>query len=467
MKSNKTYLRFFIFVTLILSQFIPGFNPGNTPLQAQDIKVENEYYFPYFLNHSENLPSTSYYLPTADQAFLYNLGCELGVRDNQATGIQDSVVVLDFSYPVCNADVGFGVDLFEDGTLDANTDPVSTAVIGAGVKQFALGYYNCSGSDTESNLVVGVGTNNKTFSCDTINKAANHGRAWAEMVSDINQWAAQQGILHQVQAYGASDIELSWSSPAWSRAWVDGFDQVGGNFMLHFGDAAGCPYDANPHWSCGTSAYPQWTQEDVWYVSWGAPSALPLPLIYLTSGVQAQQWASLSRYSVAQHGFRMDFTGVFTQYQFCQQFPLFTACQIGDNTPDEAFLQLSYELNKFPETAQRLRWQADIRWIFQNEAISASSVSEGELVGNYPHPVYEKIEYLHDSLQEQSLSPVLRTSLDRKLQNYKTLSEKIETSRRAPAQKLPMTQPYIDLLQSSNGRLVAKVFVPPYDKSDR
>ena len=468
MESIKKYLQSFILMILSFSFILPGLDPGNISLQAQDEKIENEYYFPYFLKHSENPPSTSYYLPTADQSFLYNLGCEQGLRDNQAPGAQDSVVVLDFSYPVCNANVGFGADLFEDGTVPyVNTDPVSTAVIGAGVKQFALGYYNCSGSDAESNVVVGVGTNNKGLSCDTIDEAANHGKAWAEMVSDINQWAARQGILHQVQAYGASDIELSWNSPEWSRAWVDGFDQVGGNFMLHFGDAAGCPYDDNPQWSCGTYAHPDWTQEDVWYVSWGAPPALPLPLIYLTSGVHAQQWASLSRYSVDQHGYRMDFTGVFTQWQFCQQFPLFTACQVGNNTPANALLQLSTELNKYPETAQRLRWQADIRWIFQNEAASASTLSIGDRVDIQRHPVFEQIDNLSDSLNQPSLSPSLRTSLDIKLQNYQILMDRIEISRRAPAQKLPLTQNDIDLLQSSNGSWAARFIKPPYDNPDR
>jgi len=467
MKSNQPYLRFFMNFTLILTLASIGLRLDNTTAQAQDIPVENKYYFPYFLNHSDNFPSTSYYLPTADQSFLYNLGCEHGIRDNQADGIQDSVVVLDFSYPVCNANVGFGADLFEDSTVDGYTDPVSTTAIGAGVKQFALGYYNCSAADTESNVVIGVGTNNKPYSCDTTAKAANHGKAWAEMVSDINLWAVQRGIFHQVQAYGASDIELSWSSPEWSRAWVDGFDQVGGNFMLHFGDAAGCPYDANPHWSCGTKKYPQWTQEDVWYVSWGAPPALPLPLIYLTSGVHAQQWASLSRYSVAQHGYRMNFTGVFTQWQYCQQFPRYEACQVGNNSPDQALFQLSSELNKYPETAQRLRWQADIRWIFQNEAVSTSTYIEGELAGTHTHPVQVKIENLRHSLAAPDLSPVLRISLDRKLQNYQTFFERIETSRRMPAQKLPMTQSYIDLLQSSKGMPVLKIFALSFDKSDQ
>ena len=468
MKSNKPNLKFSMFFILILTLAIIGLKLDNPTVQAQDITGENEYYFPYFLNHSENFPSTSYYLPTADQSFLYNLGCEHGMRDNQADGIQDSVVVLDFSYPVCNANVGFGADLFEDGTVpDVNTDPVSTTAIGAGVKQFALGYYNCSAADTESNVVIGVGTNNKPYSCDTTGKAADHGKAWAEMVSDINLWAVQQGIFHQVQAYGASDIELSWSSPTWSRAWVDGFDQVGGNFMLHFGDAAGCPYDEYPHWSCGTKAYPEWTQEDVWYVSWGAPPSLPLPLIYLTSGVHAQQWASLSRYSVAQHGYRMDFTGVFTQWQYCQQFPLYKACQVGNNSPDQAYFQLSSELNKYPETAQRLRWQADIRWIFQNEAISASISSEGALAGIQTHPVQVKIENLRDSLAVPELSPTLRISLDRKLHNYQTFLERIETSRLTPAQKLPMAQSYIDLLQPSNGMPVSKIFATTNMKSDR
>jgi len=83
------------------------------------------------------------------------------------------------------------------------------------------------------------------------------------------------------------------------------------------------------------------------------------------------------------------------------------------------------------------------------------------------HPVFEQIDNLSDSLNQPSLSPSLRTSLDIKLQNYQILMDRIEISRRAPAQKLPLTQNDIDLLQSSNGSWAARFIKPPYDNPDR
>jgi hypothetical protein len=44
-----------------------------------------------------------------------------------------------------------------------------------------------------------------------------------------------------------------------------------------------------------------WTQEDIWYVSWGADPAFPLPEIYATDGVNAWQWQQMSLYSYLNH----------------------------------------------------------------------------------------------------------------------------------------------------------------------
>ena len=294
---------------------------------------------------------------TVDTAFAYNLGCELGTRDSIAPHAQDSVVVLDYSYPVCNSDSTYGAELFGFG-------PVPLSEIETASRSFMLGYYQCTGEDNESNLVLGIGTNNKPTSCDTTEKMVAHGTAWSEMVNRVNQWALEHNLLQQVQAYGASDIELGWNSPSKSKDWLTGYGSAAAAPMLHYGDAAGCPYEDRPYLECGTSSFPEWTPEDVWYVSWGFGPSLPLPLIYLTNGIHAQQWAFLSQYSVANHGARMDFTGVFTQSQACEQW----GCNGTDNTPEEAYQQLYYELNKYPATEQDLNWRTDIRWILREEA---------------------------------------------------------------------------------------------------
>ena len=158
-----------------------------TPLMAQSLRDGFVYYLPIIRNNQEIIASTSYYLPTTDPVFLYSLGCGQGKRDLLEPGAQDSVVVLDFSYPVYNTDIGFGADLFEDSRYYP-TDPAPISAISEGVKGFAEGYYQCSGADTQSNLVIGIGTNNKDFSINTLEQTAAHGAAWGEMVNEVNQW---------------------------------------------------------------------------------------------------------------------------------------------------------------------------------------------------------------------------------------------------------------------------------------
>jgi len=412
---------------IILTAAISLLFTGN-PLMAQSLRNGFVYYLPIIRNNQEIIASTSYYLPTTDPVFLYTLGCDQGKRDLLEPGIQDSVVVLDFSYPVYIDAIGYGAALFEDSRYYP-TDPAPISAITEGVKGFAEGYYQCSGADTESNLVIGIGTNNKDFSINTLEQTAAHGAAWGEMVNEFNQWALARGMLHQVQAYGASDMELDWNTPLMTRAWISGFESAGDNFLIHFGDASGCPYEDNPYWNCNNN----WDLEDVWYVSWGAPPALPLPLIYLNDGVHAQQWAFISKYSLENHGFRLNFTGVFTQSYFCEQFN-WSSCERTDNTPEEAYAQLTAELNKIPGTAQHIRWKTDIRWIHEAE-VTQSNVPGAE-VRSASHPINDEIITLENALQTSTLSPDLRTSLETKLRIYKALASMIETSMQNPAPKI-------------------------------
>jgi hypothetical protein len=415
---------------LLLISLLTIFFHADAKLNTQSAFGEqpNRYFLPLFFNQSGTLASPSYYMTTLDYGFIYNLGCELGKSDLKQDGAQDNVAVLAFGYPRCFDSGGFGANLFGFG-------PATLDDIGTAVKHFAAGYYICSGEDMDSNLVIGVGTSNYlggTEPCQTESKANAHGKAWSGMVREINQWLVSQGIFHQVQAFGASDMELDWNSPEWSRAWLAGFEQVSGNFLLHFGDAAGCPYEDNPTWACGTPAYPHWTEEDVWYIAYGAPSALPLPLIYLTNGVHAKQWAHLSQYSVTQHGYRMDFTGVFTQWLACQQFG---NCDGIDNTPDQAYQQLFSELGKSPTTAQNLHWKTDIRWILQSELAAVGGTSAAANEGSDTHPLQSRSEAFDSALDETFLSTTLASSLAFKQNTYQTMAEMASLSRANPAPK--------------------------------
>jgi hypothetical protein len=105
-----------------------------------------------------------------------------------------------------------------------------------------------------------------------------------------------------------------------------------------------------------------WTQEDIWYVSWGETPCWPFPLIYDTDGINASQWQYMSLFANNEHGAQMLIQGPVTQSKACQQFPDNCGYNL-DNTPHMAFNQLSTELNSNPLTAQGdLRWATDMKW---------------------------------------------------------------------------------------------------------
>jgi hypothetical protein len=443
LKIIKVSFLLVLFSAILIGILSPGVIISIPPAYGQPPFV---YHFPLFLNQPHAPASPSYYMTTLNADFIYNLGCELGSRDNKQSDAQDNVVVLAFGYARCFEGGGYGANLFGYGP--ATLEDIQTIV-----KYYAAGYYTCTGDDNDSNLVIGVGTSNYlggTEPCETQTKAANHGTSWSGMVSEINQWLLAQGIFHQVQAFAANDMELGWNSPTWSRAWLGGFEKVSGNAMLYFGDAAGCPYEDNPQWNCGTSAYPEWTMEDVWFLSYGSPAALPLPLIYLTTGVHAKQWAYLSQYSVQQHGFRMDFTGVFTQWAACQQFG---DCDFIDNTPEQADQQMSFELNKFPTTAQDLRWKTDIRWILQSELTAAHSNPEDIQNTQTIHPLQKDADAFATALETPFLSPTLNSSLEIKQRFFQSMADmaaisKINSATKDTPLPLPLPRPGDPVFQS-------------------
>lgn len=295
--------------------------------------------------------STSFYMNTKNPQVYYNIGCDHGKRDKNLAGIQDSIIVLDFGMPTDDDD-GYGANMFGYGPILLNEIEVV-------VEEVAVGYLACVGSDTTSHLRIGVGTNNYMTSARiaTFNYYM-HARYWAKMVNNINTWLKAEGFFSRVDAAGASDLELGWNTPTNTRAWVDGYDSSNSYPFYDYGDAQGCPTRDYPHWSCDPEP---WSQEDLWYVSFGVGPAYPLPLIYATNGVNAEQWALLSLYAYQTHGVRMDIKGAFTQWQACQQYPGGCGDYL-DNTPAQGWTQMYNELNRDPRTAQTLRWSTDIKW---------------------------------------------------------------------------------------------------------
>ncbi len=99
---------------------------------------------------------------------------------------------------------------------------------------------------------------------------------------------------------GANDIELSWNDPRTTRNWVRGY--VARQLpVLRLRRRRRMP-------AAGRCAG-AWTMEDLWYVSWGALHAWPIPEIYTPDRMNARQWYNLAVYSYQRHGNAMRMWG--------------------------------------------------------------------------------------------------------------------------------------------------------------
>lgn len=367
--------------------------------------------------------TTSYYMKTVDATRLYNMGCEAGLRDQLLAGQQDSVIVLDFGAPTYYNNE-YGTRLF------AGYGYVNTGQLGNAVREFGRGYFVCTGGDMESHLTIGIGTTNyplENFSAIRDEaQAFAHGQAWAAMVNEVNAWFVSNGYSAQVAAWGANDMELGWNYFALTKKWIEGYDSANAYPLLDFGDAQGCPTRLAPTWKC-SSKYADWTpapptpnQENVWYKAYGAPPNYPLPLIYAVSGVNARQWAYLSLYSFNQHGYRMEITGSFTQWQACQQ--AYPECEGNpenpdddiDNTPEEGWNQLQYEVNYWTQTAQVILWSTDIRWMVMT-TLALVDANLAAMLFESREPAWAEPDMLMQALQEPQVDEVMRRSLEEKV----------------------------------------------------
>jgi hypothetical protein len=282
--------------------------------------------------------ATSLYMKTTEPRRANRLGCKEGFNLRGTKG-NSALVLLAFGRPRQRGGHP-GVSLFGEGFR-------SPRAVREAAQAYAAGYVRCVGKEP-ARLHIAIGTSNYgpkvTFA---------HGAAWGRMVNDANAWAKARGDDGRVEFAGANDIELAWNGPAVTRAWVRGYQSVAEWPFYDYGDAGGCP-------PAGPACHGGWTLEDLWYVSWGARLALPLPEVYTPSGSQARQWANLSLFSYRRHGSRMHFVGVLSQHTACAQSA--DSCWGMNNRPERAWRQLHDLLNGDQRTAQPLAWSSDISW---------------------------------------------------------------------------------------------------------
>lgn len=321
-------------------------------------------YLPMVFGPYEPVPSNTYYV--LYPARTYYEGCRQGLYDQDRAGGQDSLVILAFGQGWKDAGQ-WGVWIFNPVF---RFSPISESEQAA--KDFIRGYWDCKGNDTHSQLTLALGINSYgsygSESSDVNIRqqyAREHAQAWVAMVNRVGSWVRSQGYRSQVTVAGAKDIEIAWNKFPVTKAWVDQYNSAnpGQHLLYNFGSCDGCPTTSSPNWV--HSVY-LWSQENIWYVSYGAVYNYPIPEIYMNTGVNSSQWYGISRYAALYKGAPIFFPGLLTQQGACQQRGgcIFDSTQRMDIGPLEAYHQFLRKLNSDPLTRQEsIRWATDIRWM--------------------------------------------------------------------------------------------------------
>ncbi len=245
--------------------------------------------------------TVSYYEGTIDPLIHQEQGCLARARGEQG------VVVLDYGSPRIIYQAPFNIPTYAAGLKRAPREPTPTAParldqIKAAVEAYAAGYSKYSGcSPTGSNtptptpnlpsLEIAVGTTNSYL--DSSGPGATptfvpnpalgegHGKAWANMVLEINSDLQTNGYSG-ISAAGAYDAEPGWwqfsagANPTPTYNWAYGYDSVPNRRPYYdFGSIDGGIRDSTWELTQSNQKFDQ-----VYDLAYGIGAALPLPEAY-------------------------------------------------------------------------------------------------------------------------------------------------------------------------------------------
>jgi hypothetical protein len=258
----------------------------------------------------------------------------------------------------------------------ASPEPrVDESAVVAAANGWIKGFTTCG----QATGVVALAVSNKPLNVE----GSEAGARWAKVVERV----AATAPANRISVAGGLDAEPGWGEPGWVRDWVDAF--VRGNRMLiNAGSADGCPAlagstegdpsgaavtrpDVGPgaglephvrlHFPKPTAAVKPgescdngWSVADAFHMSTGAGRMVyALPQIYRTDGIQARQWAGISRWGVKNGKGPLRVAGALSQQVACKQR---NSCSGSgskpgiDNSPYDARDQLTKALAGDPST---------------------------------------------------------------------------------------------------------------------
>jgi len=315
-------------------------------------------------------PSVSYYLTTASDSEVCDMGTLTGEGQSANTIDDDAFVILDFFAPIQLNNGDYGGSRGEAGAaerISGVTGPDATG-IELTLQRFANCYANNNPSGSKVKIVAGVSNDVVNDPNPAVNNG--HGSAWGNLVVRMNAWAANHSLASQVSFNGGMDAEHGLAdNMSQIQHWENGFRDNNDSWNLFFfGGAAGCPSDKYPNWTC------DFNRDDLIGIAWSLGEVTPYPQVYdeepssadPPTSVHAQQWQKLSKHSYSNGTGRMNFSGGLSQFEACKGRESSPDCDGLDLRPKASWRDLWDEINCTYDgggscvTADDLRWTTSI-----------------------------------------------------------------------------------------------------------
>ena len=212
---------------------------------------------------------------------------------NAFVGDPYTYIILDFGrqqfMPGSGTESGWGVNLVGDES--SGNGYKTNAWVQEVAQAFIDGYNDGHTSESEfASVIIGTSNGNYPWTCDN-NNVGNLDPSWYR--SGIQWGSLVNSISWQSRAYAHAGIDIeSWYDPnlfgnwvacgAGALRWFDGFQTQSGNYIYNFGSNAYVEYPQ------------QWTQEQLYQVSYEIWPAHSMPQIYCNN--YALQWVSARQY---------------------------------------------------------------------------------------------------------------------------------------------------------------------------
>jgi len=291
--------------------------------------------------------SKSYYLQDMRGPEVFDLGCKMG--QEAADAKQRIYFGAVFAGQPMIVDGVHG--LLSYGTSELPNEFIPLADVQKSIFTLAAAAVNCLNSD-DIFIRLAVGPNN--FG-PWVTEA--HGEKWGQVIEELQNSVDSGPLRDRIGLVGLIDAEMGFNGPEVTKGWINGYYSEE-SILYNMGTLDGCPTRLATQLTCGTADYPDWTLEDIVEI-FDRRGARAVPQIYDQDGNNARQWSYLAAVLEEESQFAFRLLGALSQKSACEQRG---GCFGEDNTPEEAFLKLSFELTQEGPLLPEIEFASDIEW---------------------------------------------------------------------------------------------------------